>query len=351
MISSLSAIFCGVFIFTCASSMTIEDTKFLKLFDYQERIFYFGNEKLSDFEIVYLPSELSQWRQGSDESASSREFHLTFEAFNMDIDLILHPNHQLISTYTNVVRILDNDRRVNVKTNFTAVDCHFLSSKASKLAAAISNCGRGGEISGLIFLHRETLEILPVPERLRFVHRRISQLKGGKIVAEIPHIVRKSTFEESFGDDDLHPDGLRNVQNFPVKTKGSPTPNVEIALFFDEAFYQNYSPFFNNDHDRMINFILTYINGVQSLFHHKSLGRKIDFSIVHLEIMEIQPFALPHHYGERSGLIESFCTYQRNLNPRDDRNPHHWDMAAYISGLDFFAWGQFGAKNRGTMVK
>lgn len=353
MIGSFGVIFLGFLTLTTASvsakSIDEESTKFLKLFDYNERIFYFGNERLSDFEIVYLPSELSQHRQGG---ADAREFRLNFEIFDKEIDLILNANHHLISAYTNIVKILDVDRRrVSVRKNFTAIDCHFLSSTASKLTAAISNCGRGGEISGLIFLEHETLEILPVPERLRLQHRRVSRLKSGKVVAEIPHIVRKSSFEESFGDDESSKvDDLRRFTT-TSKVAKKEDPNIEIALFFDEAFHQIYSPFFENDNDRMINFILTYINGVQSVFHHKSLGRYINFSIVHLEIMEFQPFALPHHYGERSGLIESFCSYQKNLNARDDRNPHHWDMAAYISGLDFFAWGQFGAKNRGTMVR
>lgn len=48
--------------------------------------------------------------------------------------------------------------------------------------------------------------------------------------------------------------------------------------------------------------------------------------------MKSQPIDLPHYYGERSSLLDSFCEYQKNINPQDDTNPNHWDMGLYISG-------------------
>lgn len=41
---------------------------------------------------------------------------------------------------------------------------------------------------------------------------------------------------------------------------------------------------------------------------------------------------MPHFNGERSKLLDSFCDYQSRINPGDDSNPEHWDMALYISG-------------------
>lgn len=74
------------------------------------------------------------------------------------------------------------------------------------------------------------------------------------------------------------------------------------------------------------------IQKVQSLYHHQSLGTPIDLTIVYMEIMKTQPIDLPHYYGERSSLLDSFCEYQKNINPPDDKNPNHWDMGLYISG-------------------
>lgn len=65
--------------------------------------------------------------------------------------------------------------------------------------------------------------------------------------------------------------------------------------------------------------------------------------------MKDQPFSLPHAYGERNALIDNFCQYQSKLNPEGDINPGHWDMAVYVSALDFFAWDINGNKNGATM--
>lgn len=48
--------------------------------------------------------------------------------------------------------------------------------------------------------------------------------------------------------------------------------------------------------------------------------------------MKKQPAKMRHYDGERSKLLDSFCAYQRSLNPKDDDNPDHWDMALYVSG-------------------
>lgn len=57
-----------------------------------------------------------------------------------------------------------------------------------------------------------------------------------------------------------------------------------------------------------------------------------------MEIQKTQPIDLPHYYGERSSLLDSFCEYQKNVNPQDDKNPNHWDMGLYISG---WVWVNF----------
>ena len=73
---------------------------------------------------------------------------------------------------------------------------------------------------------------------------------------------------------------------------------------------------------------------MQALYHHPSLGASIELTLVRLDIMKTQPADMPHYGGERSQLLDSFCEYQKNLNPPDDSNPDHWDMGLYISGYD-----------------
>lgn len=71
---------------------------------------------------------------------------------------------------------------------------------------------------------------------------------------------------------------------------------------------------------------------MQALYHHPSLGTAMEIVIVRLEIMKHQPADFPHYDGERSKLLDSFCSYQQRKNPHGDSNPEHWDMALYVSG-------------------
>lgn len=71
---------------------------------------------------------------------------------------------------------------------------------------------------------------------------------------------------------------------------------------------------------------------IQALYHHPSLGTTLQLVLVRLDIMKQQPSAMPHYDGERSKLLDSFCDYQKGLNPGTDEDPDHWDMALYVSG-------------------
>lgn len=48
--------------------------------------------------------------------------------------------------------------------------------------------------------------------------------------------------------------------------------------------------------------------------------------------MKRQAKEMPHYDGERSKLLDSFCSFQQKRNPVGETNPEHWDMALYVSG-------------------
>lgn len=106
---------------------------------------------------------------------------------------------------------------------------------------------------------------------------------------------------------------------------------IELGVFFDAAAYRLFAPHYNNDPEQLRDMILAYMNAVQSLYHHESLGTNIDLVIVYLELMERQPTEMPHHRGERTKLLDEFCVYQSSLNPAGDANAEHWDLGVYIS--------------------
>ncbi|KAK9702439.1 ADAMTS cysteine-rich domain 2 [Popillia japonica] len=94
--------------------------------------------------------------------------------------------------------------------------------------------------------------------------------------------------------------------------------------------------------------VLAYLNAVQALYKHPSIGNPLNIVLVRMDIMKVQPRRLPHYDGDRSQLLNSFCEYQHELNSQDDQYDEHWDMALYVSGLDFFAY-ENGRKNGATM--
>lgn len=71
---------------------------------------------------------------------------------------------------------------------------------------------------------------------------------------------------------------------------------------------------------------------VQALYHHPSLGISVELTLVRLDLLKKQPIDLPHYDGERGSLLDSFCAYQKKINPPGDGNPNHWDMSLYVSG-------------------
>lgn len=211
----------------------------------------------------------------------------------------------------------------------------------------------------------QTFEIQPLTERLKYllgVREPLTEENDQNGVFKVPHIIKRSTnnnlnFENDFIRQNVIDDNFN--ENFVVedfsenhgmfKRQAQTYPMVELAVFFDEAAYKIFAPYYNHNEAKIRDMVLSYINGVQALFHHHSLGNKIDVTIVYLELMRKQSYNMNHAYGERGDLLDNFCAYQKSLNPGDDTNPKHWDMAVYISGLDFFAW-ENGNKNRVTMV-
>ena len=73
--------------------------------------------------------------------------------------------------------------------------------------------------------------------------------------------------------------------------------------------FRLYQSYYSQD-NKIVNMLLAVMNQIQGIYHFKSLGRKIDFTIVHLELM--RGAAFPEHGGEREQLLTEFCKYQVN---------------------------------------
>ena len=69
-----------------------------------------------------------------------------------------------------------------------------------------------------------------------------------------------------------------------------------------------YMRFFDNDKQKIRNLLLTFVNGMQAIYHYPQLRTLIDFTIVRIELMETQAFNTGG--SERTQLLTNFCDYQ-----------------------------------------
>lgn len=141
--------------------------------DSNELKFYFGDEKnLPDYEIVELPENLSSGRESvqNDDGAGDDEKYVQFEVFNRSIQLHLHPNKRLMSPGARITTTTSNGSSTVLHSE-SDNDCHYLHAD-SQATAAISNCDPT-EVHGLIFTKDDTLEIVPLSAKLKFIVNRI----------------------------------------------------------------------------------------------------------------------------------------------------------------------------------
>ncbi|XP_015439725.1 PREDICTED: A disintegrin and metalloproteinase with thrombospondin motifs 2 [Dufourea novaeangliae] len=298
-----------------------------------------------DTEIVLLPL----WN-----TEDRTEVPLSFNAFDRSVRLKLRRNDKIVAPNFQVWKHNEEDHLVELPELGKPHSCHYLH-RNDFSSAAISLCQERG-MHGLIFLDNVTLEISPLQtEEVSFLDdHRIRQRSD--FLGE-PHIVKRAQTPSIFFENELNnyirDDTMKNVrareqlEKLGAK-KSDEALTLELAVFFDEPGYNLFAPFFDRDDEEIRNMMLAYINAVQAIYHHPSLGIVIDISLVRLEIMQKQPRDLPHFDGHRGSLLDSFCNYAMKRNPPDEFHPNHWDMGLYVSGLDFYAM-EAGRKNSATM--
>ncbi|KAJ0182622.1 hypothetical protein K1T71_001991 [Dendrolimus kikuchii] len=294
-----------------------------------------GSGSSGDVQVVYLPALLPREAQSaSDEPYDDIPLPYTFDAFGRNFDLQLVPNRRLLSPEFRVW----SERGQEAPLSAVDASCHFLHSGPGTVAA-FSAC-KDHALHGLIVVENSTYEVRPLPTGVG----RAENLNG-----RTAHVIRRAPPPSPPGDDarPLRPVIKRQPRSkLPQKT-GPVSYTIELALFLDEAAYKIFYPFLNYNEADLRDMLLAYINGVQALYQHPSLGTHIQLSLVRLTLLRAQPSALSAH-AERGRLLDSFCAYQRSLNVEDDDDPQHWDMALLLSGLDFYSMDG-GQRNGVTM--
>ncbi|XP_067213566.1 A disintegrin and metalloproteinase with thrombospondin motifs adt-1-like isoform X2 [Linepithema humile] len=264
---------------------------------------------------------------------STEKISLTLKVFGKQIQLNLRKNDQIVSKFK-VWKYDATDITKELSELNASDSCYFIH-KDQISTAAINFCQEHGW-EGFIFLKDETLEIRPLRNDFAF----LSSIDDLCVKKEInisfgkPHLIKKSlqlSADSSFHNSDNFKLKRRHVQNTQEKL------NIELAVFFDEAAYRTFTLFLGKDENILRMLILAYVNRIQAVFHHPSLGVSIDILLVHLEIMEEQPLNLPVFDGNATRLLNSFCKYAESVNPPDDNDPNHWDVGLYLTGINIYS--------------
>ncbi|KAH8305999.1 hypothetical protein KR018_009807, partial [Drosophila ironensis] len=126
---------------------------------------------------------------------------------------------------------------------------------------------------------------------------------------------------------------------------------VETAIFVDSDLYAHMQRNFPTNTDgKLISFVMAMINGVQLVYHHHTLGRRINFVLKRLEIWNTtEPPGLSRSVDVEQ-YLNSFCMWQERLNPASDDDPLHYDHALILTGLDLVTFPKPPAKPNSQVV-
>ncbi|GFX62562.1 a disintegrin and metalloproteinase with thrombospondin motifs adt-1 [Trichonephila clavipes] len=318
-------------------------------------------------------------------------FIVTESVFGHTVHMQLRKNNHLLAPSFRAIRIEgDGIPDQELDTSYYPL-CHYLGSNGS-FAAALSACDASAPkgLSGMLMLPDGSVQIQPIDHDLAEIlginllpDKRSSSPEEAvlHLVSKSPREKRLSVPDERWEDEQYVPsprseyelddddivryldfDDLNTISDTSPKEENTQKEKVskrqeeyakgkqlylELAVFFDQKGYEMFQPHVKSE-DQLVDLILGFVNQMQALYQQPSLKKKIQISIVRLEVMKKQPSDLPHAEGDRDKLLDSFCSYQAKKNPDSDSDPNHWDLALYISGLNFYAMEK-GKKNGITM--
>ncbi|XP_011314906.1 A disintegrin and metalloproteinase with thrombospondin motifs 18 [Fopius arisanus] len=283
-----------------------------------------------DVDIVFIERRNSR----------TSEIPLHFTAFNQKFELKLRRNDRLLAPYFQVWRHEGSNKIQEIPGLSNPPPCYYLH-QDNRSSAALSLCK--DVIEGVILLNNLALEISPLEEMGHNYRNRTSTRE------RVPHLVKRSHIAPPEYLESNRNIAVLPLDSIPRSKRGSSQElTIELAVFFDDPGYKLFAPFFNSDEGKMRDMLLAYVNAIQALFYHPSLGSRVTIALVRLDLMKKQPSTLPHHDGQRERLLDSFCNYTSAINPENDAHPNHWDIGLYVSGLDFYA-EEKGQRNGVTM--
>ncbi|XP_015365933.1 PREDICTED: A disintegrin and metalloproteinase with thrombospondin motifs 3-like [Diuraphis noxia] len=333
-----------VFAFCCGSLFQlIQVCSFMHLGDiYQDLHDAMTVDELNYYFGVSYPADVPEYEVVTLSDPADRP-DCTFFIFGRLVKLFLEPNERLISE--DFVWQIRGDSESVTYEKKSPRRCHYMHRIShtgdGDVTAAFTYCP-GSSKNGIVFLSDITYELQSVNAGL-CRYRCDDDSENAFILKRAPtvnhtwtdgfNVLRRPGENYAFMSPDLFVEDTKyDEDGMEAVTMATTMPILETALYFDEAAYKTFSEYFKHDDEHLVDMILAYVNAVQVLYHHPSLGQKIEIVLVKLEMFKKQPDDLPHYGGERSSLLDSFCAFNKKY-----RKQEQWDIGLYISGLDFYS--------------
>ncbi|XP_029735370.2 A disintegrin and metalloproteinase with thrombospondin motifs adt-1 [Aedes albopictus] len=303
-----------------------------------EQTLLFGKESTNDFSIVSVRRRKRTTRS----TEKLIEFNIsdsTDESFLVKLqksNILIDDSFALIESYDNSTQLLDDSYLLVQKL----ADCFYRNDHA-----AFDLCE--GEVRGLIKLNQSDLILHPLPERFGSSNHvlinknRTSNFTTAHVTQTDENVIFEpdmSHYEPTYFSMASKDRSKRHIGNIKVPD----TLHVETAIFIDKDLYRHMSKNFpKNTEAHLIRFVLAMVNGVQLLYNHPSLGHPINFILKRLEILHNDPKEL-RRSSDIDVYLNSFCGWQRKLNPISDADPVHFDHAVILTGLDLYVVSKTG---------
>ncbi|XP_028966579.1 A disintegrin and metalloproteinase with thrombospondin motifs 7 [Galendromus occidentalis] len=110
--------------------------------------------------------------------------------------------------------------------------------------------------------------------------------------------------------------------------------NVETLVVADRTMLEYYK---NED---METYLLTVLNMVSTLYHDASIGNAINVVVIRIMVLETEEQKVqiddeadekPTSVDATEEILKKFCKWQKLVNPADESDPHHHDVAILVT--------------------
>ncbi|XP_055632048.1 A disintegrin and metalloproteinase with thrombospondin motifs adt-1 [Toxorhynchites rutilus septentrionalis] len=315
----------------------VDERNLHQFLEKHEQILLFGTERASDFIIASVQRRKREIRS----THKSIQFNLSdsdsggFSVKLTKSEILIDDSFVIIESHDNSTQLFGDSYQFVQKY----ADCFYRNEQA-----AFDLCDGG--VRGLLKSNQTELVIQPLPERFGSDHHIIIKRNQTHDSTVYTHQTDKnvifepdmSTYEPTAAAFGYKDRSKRYIDNAKVPD----VLHIETAIFIDKDLYKHMSKNFpKNTEAHLVRFVLAMINGVQLLYNHPSLGHPINFILKRLEILHNDPADL-RRSSDIDIYLNSFCNWQKKLNPVSDADPVHFDHAVILTGLDLYVVSKNG---------